>query len=81
MIDNVDKIILQALQENARISNADLARRAGGEGAGRPCEQGDGGHAFPQSALPVPHGAPRDLPSLRGVHAADPGSAAAPGVL
>jgi Lrp/AsnC family leucine-responsive transcriptional regulator len=28
MIDNVDKIILQALQENARISNADLARRA-----------------------------------------------------
>ena len=28
MIDNVDKIILKALQENARISNADLARRA-----------------------------------------------------
>ena len=29
MMDNVDKIILQELQENARISNADLARRAG----------------------------------------------------
>lgn len=29
MIDEIDKIILQELQENARISNADLARRAG----------------------------------------------------
>lgn len=29
MIDDIDKIILQELQENARISNADLARRAG----------------------------------------------------
>ena len=28
MVDNVDKIILKALQENARISNADLARKA-----------------------------------------------------
>lgn len=28
MIDEIDKIILNALQENARISNADLARRA-----------------------------------------------------
>ena len=29
MIDNIDKIILKELQRNARISNADLARRAG----------------------------------------------------
>ena len=29
MIDNVDRIILKELQRNARISNADLARRAG----------------------------------------------------
>lgn len=29
MIDDIDKIVLSSLQENARISNADLARRAG----------------------------------------------------
>lgn len=29
MIDNLDKIILQGLQHDARISNADLARRVG----------------------------------------------------
>ena len=28
MIDNIDRIILKALQENARMSNADLARKA-----------------------------------------------------